>query len=77
MYQKNEIIADAWDEYEACIDKSVRHLALSNTSNRFTTHSLYTYMLITTLSQQLVSNDSLWSFRERDSIGEVRRVHST
>ncbi|XP_067939918.1 uncharacterized protein [Watersipora subatra] len=22
MYQKNEIIADAWDEYEACIDKS-------------------------------------------------------
>jgi len=23
MYQKNEIIADAWDEYEACIDREV------------------------------------------------------
>lgn len=23
MYQKNEIVADAWDEYEACIDKDV------------------------------------------------------
>lgn len=25
MYQKNEIIADAWDEYEACIDREVSY----------------------------------------------------
>lgn len=29
MYQKNEIIADAWDEYEACIDREVRVLTPS------------------------------------------------
>lgn len=24
VYQKNEIVGDAWDEYEACIDREVR-----------------------------------------------------
>lgn len=35
MYQKNEIIADAWDEYEACIDREVIHrMNLSHTAIR-------------------------------------------
>ena len=29
MYQKNEIVADAWDEYEACINKSVSEIFMS------------------------------------------------